>query len=188
MRYLSLIVVLLLMSCKNETSSNDIEKSNQKSLVDKVDPNMEQPETNRAFEVYDYDGLEPLINKDNNKVHVVNFWATWCAPCVKELPYFEAVNAKYEDEEVEVLLVSLDFPKDYETKLTPFLEKKSITSKVVALDDTDQNRWIPAINEEWSGALPATIIYKGDKRQFYEKSFTQEELETELLKFLSDDR
>ncbi|WP_179005549.1 TlpA family protein disulfide reductase [Winogradskyella forsetii] len=188
MKYLSLIVVILLMSCKNETSSQAIEESNQNSLVDQVEPNMAQPETNRPFEVYDYDGLEPLINKEDDKVHVVNFWATWCAPCVKELPYFEAVNETYKAKGVEVLLVSLDFPKDYDTKLTPFLEKKSITSKVVALDDTDQNRWIPAIDENWSGAIPATIIYMGDKRQFYEKSFTQDELETELLKFLSADR
>lgn len=140
--------------------------------------------TNEEFKIYDYDGLKPLINKTDDKVHVVNFWATWCAPCVKELPYFEAVNKTYKDANVEVLLVSLDFPRQYETKLKPFIKKHNLQSKVVAFDDVDQNRWIPAINENWTGALPATIIYNKDKRQFYERSFTQEELETELKQFL----
>ncbi|NRD20652.1 TlpA family protein disulfide reductase [Winogradskyella eckloniae] len=136
------------------------------------------------LEVYDYDGLEPLLHQKDDKVHVVNFWATWCGPCIKELPYFEAVNEKYKEDQVDVLLVSLDFPSKYETALKPYIKKHQLKSKVVALNDTDQNRWIAAIDENWSGALPATIIYKGDKRQFYEKSFTQEELETEIKQFL----
>ncbi len=177
MKHITLLILVIFMSCKNENTPNEIVES-----VDKTE--VEQVESNRQFEIYDYDGLKPLINKEDDNVHVVNFWATWCAPCVKELPYFEAINEKYKAEGVEVLLVSLDFPKNYDTKLTPFIEKHKLQSKVVAFDDTDQNRWIPAINKDWSGAIPATIIYNDDKRQFYEKSFTQEELETELKQFL----
>lgn len=179
MVFLFLIVVL---SCKNDTSgpqlveSTEVLESAKEVVVDVSDINLE---------IYDYDGLEPLINKKDDKIHVVNFWATWCAPCVKELPYFEAINEKYKDDNVDVLLVSLDFPKNYDTKLKPFIEAHDLKSNVVAFDDTNQNRWIPAINESWSGAIPATIIYKGNKRQFYERSFTQEELEIELKQFLS---
>ena len=178
MKYIPLFVLMIFMSCKNESTTKKVVDSAQEVKEEKVIPN-------RPFEIYDYDGLKPLINKEDDKIHVVNFWATWCAPCIKELPYFEAVNKKYKAEGVEVLLVSLDFPNKYDSALTPFIEKKKLKSKVVALNDTDQNRWIPAIAEEWSGALPATIIYKGEKRQFYEKSFTQEELETELKQFLN---
>jgi thiol-disulfide isomerase/thioredoxin len=141
-------------------------------------------DSSKELEVYDYDGLKPLINVTDDKIHVVNFWATWCAPCVKELPYFEKLNEEYKDKDVELLLVSLDFPRKYETKLKPFLKEKQLKSRVVCLDDVDQNRWIPAIDTTWSGALPATIIYKGNKRQFYEKSFTYEELEKEVQQFL----
>ncbi|WP_430466615.1 TlpA family protein disulfide reductase [Winogradskyella ouciana] len=168
------------MSCKNETAKQEVSDANneKEQSVTQI--------TNSDFDlkVYDYDGLEPLINKKDEKVHVVNFWATWCAPCVKELPYFETINKDYKDKDVEVLLVSLDFPRNYDTKLKPFIKKHDLKSEIVAFDDTDQNRWIPAINENWTGALPATIIYKGDKRQFYEKSFTKEELENELKQFL----
>ena len=132
----------------------------------------------------DTEGNKVHLNKFKGKWLVLNFWATWCAPCVKELPYFEAVNKTYKDKNVEVLLVSLDFPRNYERKLKRFIKTHDLRSKNVAFDDTDQNRWIPAINKNWSGAIPATIIYKGDKRQFYERSFTQEELENELNQFL----
>ena len=81
-------------------------------------------------------------------------------------------------------MVSLDFPRKYETKLKPFLKERQLKSEVVCLNDVDQNRWIPAIDTTWSGAIPATIIYKGGKRKFYEKSFTYEELEKEVQQFL----
>jgi hypothetical protein len=82
-------------------------------------------------------------------------------------------------------LVSLDFPKHIETKLIPFLQKRGLESEVVLLDDVDSNTWIPKVNEDWSGAIPATIIYNADKSVFYERSFDYKELETELQKFIN---
>lgn len=175
MKYIIVCVLVVLTSCKNEKNYNQLVLA---------DIELATLAVNQDLEIYDYDGLKPLINKKDGKVHVVNFWATWCAPCVKELPYFETINQNYKSEGVEVLLVSLDFPSKYNTNLKPFIKKRQLKSKVVAFDDKNQNRWIPAINEDWSGALPATIIYNNDKRQFYEKSFTLEELETELKQFL----
>ena len=181
MKHIIFLVLLLVLSCKNDTSGSElVESKDAKEITEEVVIDV----SDVHLDIYDYDGLEPLINKKDDKVHVVNFWATWCAPCIKELPYFELINENYKNDGVEVLLVSLDFPKDYETKLKTYIKKKNIKSKVVALDDTDMNRWLALVNEDWSGALPATIIYNGDKRQFYEKSFTQEELETELKQFL----
>ncbi len=120
-----------------------------------------------------YTELKPLLNQRGDKIYVVNFWATWCAPCIKELPYFEVLNQR---EDVEVLLVSLDFPKHKESRLLPFIKKNKLQSKVVLLDDADENYWINDIHPNWSGAIPATIVYNNDKRDFYERSFTQNEL------------
>lgn len=174
MKRLSLLLLLGICACKD--APRDVEVSHV---------TLENSEFTSELEIYDYDGLEPLINKSDNKIHVVNFWATWCAPCVKELPYFEKLNEEYSDKNAEMLLVSLDFPRQYDKKLKPFLKKNQLKSKVVCLDDVDQNRWIPAIDSSWSGAIPATIIYKGDKRKFFEKSFTYEELENELNEFIN---
>ena len=133
----------------------------------------------------DYNGLKPHLNKTENKLYVVNFWATWCAPCVKELPYFEEMGQKYKDKNIEVLLVSLDFPKQKEKKLIPFINRKHLQSQVILLDDTNEQVWIKDISENWTGAIPATLIYNKNKRKFYEKSFTKEELETEIQSFIN---
>jgi thiol-disulfide isomerase/thioredoxin len=112
----------------------------------------------------------------------VNFWATWCKPCVKELPAFEKLNEVYANDKVKVLLVSLDFIKHFETKVKPFVAEKNLKSDVILLNDPRSNQWIDKVSKEWSGAIPATVIYRGKDRLFYEGSFTYEELEKEMLK------
>lgn len=121
-----------------------------------------------------------MLHQEGSKTYVVNFWATWCAPCIKELPYFEALN---KNQNIDVLLVSLDFPQHKESRLLPFIKKNQLQSKVVHLDDTNENFWINAIDSTWSGAIPATIIYNNQKRGFYERLFTQKELETLVESF-----
>lgn len=176
MKYLlTLLVICSLLNCANDTKKETISQNTSQEVI------QEASKFNLA--IYDYDGLEPLINKNDNRVHVVNFWATWCKPCVKELPYFEEVRAAHPEEELEVLLVSLDFPTQYESKLKPFIADFNLKSEVVVLDDPDMNSWIPKISEKWSGSIPATIIYNKDKRVFYERSFSKEELKDEIQNF-----
>jgi thiol-disulfide isomerase/thioredoxin len=127
-----------------------------------------------------YNELKPLLNQKGDKIYVVNFWATWCAPCIKELPYFEVLDQR---EDVEVLLVSLDFPKHKESRLLPFIKKNKLQAKVVLLDDADENYWINDIHPKWSGALPATLIYTKKQRGFYEQSFTASRLDKILKLF-----
>ncbi len=136
------------------------------------------------LEVYDFAGFEKFLNKKDDNVYVINFWATWCAPCVKELPHFEQLNKDYKNRDVKVILVSLDFPHLYESKLKPYIKDKKLKSKVIALDDPNMNSWIPKVSKDWSGSIPATVIYRNDTRQFFEKSFSYDELEKELKQFL----
>ena len=162
---------MLFFSCKETTEKVQIVEAN------------EPEEKEFTLEVYDFDGLQKYLTTTDDKTYVVNFWATWCAPCIKELPYFEKLNKEYSNQ-VEVILVSLDFPSKYETKLKPYIKNKNLKSKVVALDDVDSNTWIPKIDKDWTGAIPATVIFNKNKRKFYEKSFNFEELETEVKQFL----
>ena len=145
----------------------------------------DSPVSEYQLDVYNFNEFESFLTKKDDKIYVVNFWATWCAPCIKELPYFEELNSAYKDKDVEVLLVSLDFPRQYEKKLIPFIENKKLKSKVIALDDPKMNDWIPKVDEDWSGAIPATIIYNKEKSEFYERSFNFEELEAELKQFIT---
>lgn len=121
--------------------------------------------------VYNYDQLSEFINKEDGKTYVVNFWATWCKPCVEELPYFEKLNASYDKDKVEVILVSLDFKKQFEKKLVPFMADRNLKSDVMVLLDPDSNSWINKVSNEWSGAIPATIIHNGTKKEFREGSY-----------------
>ena len=169
-----LLVILLIslgfISCKKEVVK---ETSKEKNLQVS------------SVKTYTYSELKPLLEKNDGKTYIVNFWATWCAPCVKELPYFEKIKKEYDDKNVEVLLVSLDFPKQVEKKLIPFINKRKLNSKVVLLDDINEDVWIKAIDENWSGAIPATLIYNKNKRSFYEHSFDYETLEKELQTFIN---
>lgn len=116
-----------------------------------------------------FDDFEKAIIKEDDNIYVINFWATWCAPCVKELPHFEKLNT--ENKKVKVILVSLDSRKDLEKKLLPFIERKKITAEVVMLSDKDYNSWLPKIDKEWSGSIPATLIIQGKNRLFAEREF-----------------
>jgi thiol-disulfide isomerase/thioredoxin len=133
------------------------------------DPTLSQ--TVRNIPVYDFKSFEPLLHINNDTTYVVNFWATWCKPCVAELPYFEQLHEAYKAKKVKVLLVSLDFSSQIEKKLIPFLEKRPLQSTVIVLDDPDANSWIDKVDASWSGAIPATVIFKGTKRGFFERSF-----------------
>ncbi len=134
--------------------------------------------------VVDFEGLRALLQQEDDRIRVINFWATWCAPCIKELPYFEEMARKYAGSGVEVFLVSLDFPAAWEGRLPKFIRKKGLKSPVVILDDPDQNDWIPRVDPRWSGAIPATLIYRGDHRAFYETTFERDTLEAALKPFI----
>ena len=131
-----------------------------------------------------FDELNTYIKENNSKPLVVNFWATWCAPCVKELPYFERLNA--ENKNVKVILVSLDSKKDLAKKLIPFIEKRKLKSKVLLLADKDYNTWLSKVDADWSGAIPATLIISGKKKQFAERDFENfEELNEYINSFIN---
>ena len=143
-----------------------------------------KPSVTQDIPVYNFDELEPLLYTNSEKTYIINFWAMWCAPCVQELPYFQEYANKHP--EAEVLFVSLDFPKDIETKLKPFLKKKGITAKVVLLDDPDANSWIDRIDPNWSGALPFTIIFNNNNRTYHERSFENlQDIENEVNKTIN---
>ncbi|WP_460218143.1 TlpA family protein disulfide reductase [Psychroserpens sp. MEBiC05023] len=145
----------------------------------------DQNSTSEVLKVFDFEELQSYLEaKQTDKTYVINFWATWCAPCVKELPYFEQLQSNYSGKDVEVILVSLDFPNQLDTRLKPFLKKHDLKSEVIVLDDVDSNTWIPKVSKDWTGAIPATIIYNSNKKRFYERSFNYQELESELKQFI----
>ena len=123
--------------------------------------------------------LKTLMEEKGEKILVVNFWATWCGPCVKEMPFFEKITREGKDN-VDVLLVSLDLDLDPDAeKVYRFIERKKIQSRVLLLDEPNPDSWITKVEKTWTGALPATLVInqKTGQRKFVGKSLHEGDLE-----------
>ncbi len=134
-------------------------------------------QSQKTIRMMSFDDFEPMLYRETDSLYVVNFWATWCAPCVREIPAFEKLNEMYAHRKVKVLLVSLDFPNQLESRVIPFVQDMKVQSEVILLDERNPNRWIPLVDEAWTGAIPATVIYGTEFRGFYQREFHFEELE-----------
>ena len=88
----------------------------------------------QTVEVVKFNQLEDYFNKKNDTLYVINFWATWCKPCVEELPSFEKVNAEYRNQKIKVILISMDFKSKLNDRVVPFVKRNKIASKVLLLD------------------------------------------------------
>lgn len=120
--------------------------------------------------------------KSSKEPLIVNFWATYCAPCIKEIPYFEELAKKYENKKVKLLLVSLDFEESYPDKIQSFSSKMKYTAPIVWLDETNADYFCPQIDNKWSGAMPATLIINNltGYRSFFQEGISREKLEEEI--------
>lgn len=120
--------------------------------------------------------LYDLLAKQDDTLRVVNFWATWCGPCVQELPHFEKLQRNHHEKPLKVVLVSLDFPSQLQKRVVPFVKKRKLTSTVLLLDGGDPNQWIDRVEPRWSGSIPATLFLYRGKRLFYEGQLSEADL------------
>ncbi|MCG2617523.1 TlpA family protein disulfide reductase [Terrimonas sp. NA20] len=129
--------------------------------------------------------LEKTIAESNTPL-IINFWATYCIPCIAEMPAFEKLAAKYKNKGVKLLFVSLDMQDDYPAKVDSFIKKRKIQNPTVWLDETNADYFCPKVDPKWSGAIPATLFIhtKKNYRRFFEKEFSEEELEKEIMAIL----
>lgn len=113
---------------------------------------------------------------------VINFWATFCKPCVEEIPHFVKLNEKYREQGLRMLFVSLDLEEDYPAKVQSVAQKLGIKNQVLWLDEFDADYFIPRIDSSWSGALPATLLLNAQKgyRRFLDQVLTEEKLQKEI--------
>lgn len=130
--------------------------------------------------------LERILSDSTDTLHVINFWATWCGPCVIELPHFEDVSKNFSERNVKFILVSLDFPSQLGSRLIPFVKEKNIRLKVVLLNELDYGKWMPLVDTQWKGNLPATLVFNNlsGKREFVPGALEKEEISNLIIKNL----
>ncbi len=127
--------------------------------------------------------LEKIVSESRGPL-IVNFWATFCKPCMEEIPHFQKMQAKYEKDGLQILFVSLDLQDDYPKKVNAFIKKRKMSSYF--LDETNADYFCPRVDEKWSGVMPATLFVNNSKnyRKFVEEQIAEDLLENEILQLL----
>lgn len=121
---------------------------------------------NSSIEILpEFSDLQNIINKEKDRLMIVNFWATSCPPCLKEMPHFRKLEEEY-GTKLKVLLVSLDKIDVLDSRVYPFVKKYNIAPEVAVLADPGYNVWTGMVDSTWYGALPATLMLKGENRHF----------------------
>jgi thiol-disulfide isomerase/thioredoxin len=127
--------------------------------------------------------LQDIYNQTNDTTYVVNFWATWCGPCVMEMPALIQFYETHKNSNVKLLLISLDQPK-FEKHVNSFVTKNKIEAPVYILDAGKSFDWLPQIDQRWEGSIPATLVVNSGKKiqQFYETPLQPGQLDYLLKK------
>lgn len=129
--------------------------------------NSKEKNKNATIEILDqFSELQTLIDAEGDGLVVLNFWSIHCPPCIKELPYFNKLESDYENKNVKILLINLDDEAKLNSRIYPFVKNQGVQPEILLLQDQNYTKWTEQVDESWYGALPATLIVKGEKRKF----------------------
>lgn len=136
--------------------------------------------------VVNYNELESILAASPGKAKLINFWATWCKPCVEELPYFNALQKEANDKSPEFIFVSLDFMSQV-PKVEELIKKLSLDGTLLQLNQPG-GEWIDEFDSNWSGAIPYTVLLlpDGEKIEHYDAFNSTEELKNFLYKNIAN--
>ncbi|NJB87715.1 thiol-disulfide isomerase/thioredoxin [Lewinella marina] len=156
MRLLFLTMVIAFLGCEQPT---------QVAPVSQLIGPASAPPVYGSFE-----DVQPLFQQRNDTTYLVNFWATWCKPCLEELPLLQQLSDEHRDQPLEVILVSLDTEPGAIDRIPAYLASRNIDLPTLVLTD-ERKSWMRELDEKWNGALPTTFVYRNDLRYIYRRPF-----------------
>ena len=136
------------------------------------------------MKIVDAKALKEQVAKHQGKEAVlVNFWATTCAPCLKEFPMIMELAEEYENKGMTIYFVTTDW-YDYQDKALAFLKSKGFKGLTFIKEEGNDNNFIRSISDDWSGALPFTIVWnkEGTVTDTWEMEQDRKFFETAILK------
>lgn len=114
--------------------------------------------------VIDFKTLKSRYTNHSDTSYVIHFFASWCVPCLKEMPILTSYAERKKKTKTVLLLVSLDLVKDGERVLEELIRKHNIQQPVYLLNETNGNTWIGKMDRTWTGSIPATFVVNNKKR------------------------
>jgi peroxiredoxin len=122
-----------------------------------------------AVKLIDEKGIRALVKNDSQRLRLINVWATWCGPCVAELPEFVTMNRMYRQRNFELITISADSP-DEKDKALEMLKKKQVSAGNYLFQGDDKYKLMEAVDEKASGPVPHTMLIAPGGKVLYRKS------------------
>jgi thiol-disulfide isomerase/thioredoxin len=131
--------------------------------------------------------LEKTIRESKTPL-IVNFWATFCVPCLEEIPYFQEAAKNHKAEGVRLILVSLDLQESYPVQIKNTIVKRKISAPVKWLDETNADYFCPKVDSSWSGGMPASLFVnnKSGYRKFFEEQLSRDRLQVVMKELIAN--
>ena len=180
---LTALLATALLSCKKEAEKTEENIAVTDSADIKKDA---EPETSKiALKEVDQKGLTEILSKNNDTLYVTNFFATWCGPCMMEMPHFKKKIEELKDKPVKFTFINIYNKPAWETEVPAFAQNSGLADKILLLDDSKLNQDFFVNFQQWKGNnIPFTFFRKGDKVEESEGSMTEEMLNSQIDSFL----
>ncbi|WP_294243324.1 TlpA disulfide reductase family protein [uncultured Chryseobacterium sp.] len=176
---LSMLIIGSVISCKKQSQ----ESSENQPATDSATATAAVP---AALTTLSPQQASEILGKKNDTLYVTNFFATWCGPCVKEIPHFKSKIQELSGKPVKITFVSVDSKQDWETKVPAFVDEQGIRKNTVLLDGQALDGQFFASNfKKWDGsAIPFTYMRKGDQTDETLGMISEEQLTSKINSFL----
>ena len=190
--FFSTLILAAIFSCKKNETAEHLAQEN--STVEKIDSTTTKQTTETLvadMKVVNTTEITNLIApKKNDTVYVTNFFATWCGPCMKEIPHFVEKMQQLKGKPVKFTFVSVDAKDDWNTAVSDFADEYELKKNIVLFDASAISPdFFTKITKTWDGgSIPFTVIKKGDKEVETVGMMSKEDLDAKLNSFLKKDK
>ncbi|MFL9832719.1 TlpA family protein disulfide reductase [Chryseobacterium terrae] len=181
---LTAILATTLIGCKKEAEKTEENISVTDSIdIQKTPEEIEAPKI--ALKEVDQKGLTEILSKKNDTLYVTNFFATWCGPCMMEMPHFKKKIEELKGKPVKFTFINIYNKPAWDTEVPAFAKQSGLSDKILLLDDSKLNHDFFENFKQWDGNnIPFTFFRKGDKAEESIGSMTEEMLNSQIDSFL----
>lgn len=163
----ALLILMLCTACKKESNTEKVEDevTQDSVFVPETGEVSENAVPFKSIEVSPEQAAKLLAKQNNDTLYITNFFATWCGPCMREIPHFKEKMKELKSQPVKFTFISLDEKGDWNTKVKNFAEENGLSDHIVLLDGSRlAPEYFPQNFKQWDGgSIPFTLMRKGDK-------------------------